>query len=328
MRAMILAAGFGTRLRPLTNLRAKPALPVAGRPVIAFLLELLVRHGVDEVLINLHHLPETIEAAVEAFCPPGLSITYQYENQPLGTGGGIAQARAFLSESDPAFVLAGDMLLDADLSELARAHTAKGDLCTLVLRRDPRSEQFGTIGVDDTGRVRRIAQRFDLGGEADAGVFLGVRIVSPGFFDLLPPNAAQDAKFEDLSDWIAPALSAGERRIAGQVLEAEACTWVPVGTPVEYLRANLDPPRLSFLSPDAFAAPGTQTHSGTNVILGTNARLPETARLNRSVVWADEVVPEHFKASEGVFAGGTFYACSDAPSLDSADRAKEGTGHE
>ncbi len=326
MRAMILAAGYGTRLRPFTELRAKPALPVLGRPVIAFLLELLAHHGVDEVLINLHHLPGTVEAAVDAFCPAGLRVTYQHEHTPLGTGGGIARARAFLADGDPALILAGDMLLDVDLSGLAREHTERGDVCTLLLRRDPRSSAFGTIGVDAGGRVRRIARRFDLGGEVDAGVFLGVRVVSPAFFDLLP--AEHEGAFEDLSDWIAPALRAGDTRIGARIFESEACVWEPVGTPAEYLRVNLDPPRLGFMRQQDFAAPGTHVLGASNVIVGTNARVPDDARLNDVVVWADEVVPERFEARRGVFAGGTFYACHDPSGAVAMDRNDEGSVNE
>jgi NDP-sugar pyrophosphorylase family protein len=94
-RAMILAAGLGTRLRPLTEACAKPALPVCGVPVIAYLLDFLKHHGVTEVIINLHYLPETVRAAVANFGPGGIQVSFSEEAEPLGTGGGIRKARAF-----------------------------------------------------------------------------------------------------------------------------------------------------------------------------------------------------------------------------------------
>lgn len=312
MRAMILAAGLGTRMRPLSQLRAKPAMPVLGRPVIAYGLALLARHGVTEVIVNLHHLPESITRAVERFGPPGLAVSYSHEPEPLGTGGGIRRAREFLAASDPSIVLAGDMLLDLDLGDLIAAHRRSGATCTLVLRRDPRAPQFGTIGIDAGGRVRRIARRFDLGGERDAGVFLGVRILSPAIFDCLP-DLPDDAAFEDLSDWLAPALRAGHSGIRGHILESHEAVWEPVGTLEEYLAANLAPPTLSYLGPGEIAAEGTKVRGRTaDVVVGATARIGSGAVIERCVVWEGERVPSGFEARGGVFAGGRFYACEEA----------------
>ena len=310
MRAMILAAGLGTRLRPLSDLRAKPALPVLGRPVIAWLLEFLAQHDVDEVAINLHHRPESIEDAITRYAPAGLSITYSRESQPWGTGGGIAALGEFLSASDPAVVLAGDTLLDHDLTGLARAHRESGADATLLLQpKSPETAGFNTVGIDDLGRVRRIADRFDLGGETDAGVFVGLRLLSPGLFDQLPETAPGTA-FEDLTDWLMPLAAAGAADIRGYVAEADALAWCPVGTPEEYLAANLSPPTVRYFGADPPAAPGTRiAGDGADVILGPGAVLGPGARLARCVVWEDEKVPPGFVAEQGVFADGRFYSC-------------------
>ncbi|MEZ4291625.1 MAG: nucleotidyltransferase family protein [Myxococcota bacterium] len=151
---MILAAGLGTRLRPLSALRAKPALPVLGRPVISLLLELLARHGVREVLINLHHLPETIRSAVAGDCPDGIEVEWSEEPRPLGTGGGIRRAADFLRGSPECVVLAGDMLFDADLAALARTHRRSGR-GAIVLRDDPRADRFPARSARRDRRSRR-----------------------------------------------------------------------------------------------------------------------------------------------------------------------------
>lgn len=306
---MILAAGLGARLRPLSTLRAKPAMPVLGRPVLGYLLALLHHHGVREVVINLHHLPETIREAVERSRPPGMLVQYSPEETPLGTGGAIRRARALLGDDEPLLVLAGDMLLDLDLGALLQRHLAARSECTLVLRRDPRQDQFGTIGLDATGRVRRFATRFDLGGETEAGVFLGIRVFSPEALRYIPDLEC----FEDLSDWLGPELARGSSAIRGLLLDEQDCVWEPVGTPAEYLRVNLKPPRLSYLPPTRMAVTGTTvTGPDADVVVGAGAHVDPGARLARCVVWENETVPADSRGEGGVFAGGRFYDCRES----------------
>jgi NDP-sugar pyrophosphorylase family protein len=308
---MILAAGLGTRMQPLSALRAKPALPVHGRPVIVCLLDWLAYHGVREVLINLHCLPDSIKSAVERWAPRHVRIEYSEEEAPLGTGGGIRRARAFLAQSDPSIVVAGDMLLDLDLAQLVAEHRRRVSSCTLVLADDPRGEAFGTIGIDADGGVRRIARRFDLGAETRCGAFLGVRLFSPAILETMPESEA----FEDLSDWLAPRLAEGDRTIRGLVLEQGDYSWAPVGTPQEYLSVNLLPPTLSFYgsgppTPERLAIPGAQLLGpDADLVVGPGAELGDGARLSRMVIWEDEYVPHDVEASGGVFAGGRFYDC-------------------
>ena len=307
---MILAAGSGTRLNPLSELRPKPAMPVRGLPVVAYVLHLLRQHGVTEVVVNLHHLPEVLTAALERHRPPGMSVTLSHEEALLGTGGGIRRVAGFLRDSDPSLVLSGDMLLDVDLGKLIATHRERRDLATLLLLDDDsRAKLFGTIGIDGENRVRRIAGRFDLGREESAGVFVGVRVLAARIFDSLPDREA----FEDLTDWFAPMLSAGADDIRALRSPIAECRWEPVGTLVEYLRVNLDPPPLSFMAPDAAPAPGTRVLD--SVVLGAGAQLGEGARLERAVIWEGERVPAGFTASDGVYAGGRFHSCAASGAL-------------
>lgn len=308
MRAMILSAGLGTRMQPLTNHRAKPALPVLGRPVIAWLLHFLRSQGIEEVAVNLHHRPDSIKQAISEHGPADLPVHYFYEEEPLGTGGGIASARAFLSQSDPFVVLAGDMLIDFDLRDLIRKHLERQALGTLLLLDDPvRKRQFGSIGLSSSGRVRRIADRLDLEQESSSGLFVGLRVFSPTLFEALPPDSGTGS-FEDLTDWIGPILSRPDSPVYGEMLTPAELQWVPIGTPEEYLAANLDPPAAPYLSPTPLAAPGTRvlgTHG--DLILGAGARLEENVQLRSCVVWENETVPANFQATEGVFTDGRFY---------------------
>jgi len=303
MRAMILAAGLGERMQPLSALCPKPALPIRGVPLIAYLFELLAANGVEAVIVNLHHRADRMREAAERCCPKNLELHFSEETQLLGTGGGILQAADFLRDSDPALVIAGDMLLDADLAGFAKRHRESGDAATLLLRSDPRSPEFGSIGIDAEDAVRRIGSDFDLGGSTRQGLFVGVRAFAPHCFDTLP---ARDDAFEDLRDWLAPRLRAGARDIRGELCSAGAVGWEPVGTPSEYLRANLDlAPRFVHDHPHPLSA-GTQV--SRNLVVGRGATFEPGARLERAVVWDGETVPAGLHASDGIFAGGRFVA--------------------
>lgn len=301
---MIVGAGLGTRLRPLTGWRPKPALPVRGIPLVAYSLALLAAAGVREVVINVHHLPQILRRTATRWCPQGLTLHFSEERELLLTGGAIRRVAGFLRESDPCVVLGGDMVVDLDLRGLVERHVRSGREVTLVLRQDPRAARFGTIGVDREGRVRRIAKRFDLGGEQSAGVYTWVNVISARALDTLPEREA----FNHLDDWLVPRLAARAEGVAAEVLGPEEGVWEPVGTPAEYLAVNLEPLPVSYLDADARAREiGVRFAPG--LVLGAGAELGAGARLSRAVVWDGERVPAGLVASGGVFAGGAFHPC-------------------
>jgi NDP-sugar pyrophosphorylase family protein len=300
---MIVAAGLGTRLRPLTELRPKPALPVRGIPLIAYTLALLARHGVTEVMINAHHLPDILMDAARRHCPTGVDLRFSIEAELLDTGGGIRRVAEFLRESDPCLIVAGDMLLDADLSALVTTHRERGDAWTLLLRGgDPREKTFGTIGVDAENRLRRIGTRHDLGGEHRAGLYAWANVVAARAFDSLPEREI----FSHFDGWIAPRLASGATDIRGEIVAAEDFVWEPVGTPAEYLAANLEPIQPSYRETIADAQRAGARVDG-DVVIGAGAELGPGVRLQRAVVWDGERVPDGLEASDGVFAGGVFH---------------------
>jgi NDP-sugar pyrophosphorylase family protein len=307
---MIVAAGLGTRLRPLSELRPKPAMPVRGIPLIAYHLELLAQCGVRETAINVHHLPDVLQAAAERYKPPGMTLHFSIEHELLDTGGGIRRVADFLRESETSLILGGDMLLDADLGALVAEHRARGDAVTMLLRDDPRTSTFGSIGVDAEGCLRRIGQRFDLGGEQAAGVYTWVNVVAARAFDQLPERNV----FSHLDHWIAPMLSNGARDVRGIVTSDTECVWEPVGTPEEYLAANLSPARLRYFDPDQRAlAEGTRFEPG--LVIGAGATIDPGASLARAVVWDGEHVRAGAHLRDGVYAGGAFHSCRPAGSV-------------
>jgi NDP-sugar pyrophosphorylase family protein len=154
-RAMVLAAGLGTRLRPITDATPKPLVPVAGRPLLEHLLAFLRAGGIEEVVINLHHLGPKIQAHVGDGARFGLRVRYSTEDPILDTGGGIKRAEPLLA-GEPFVVANGDSLLEIRLRDLVEWHEAHGGVATLAVRPDPNVAHYGTVELDDTDRVCRI----------------------------------------------------------------------------------------------------------------------------------------------------------------------------
>jgi mannose-1-phosphate guanylyltransferase len=276
---------------------------VRGIPLIAYTLALLARHDVKEVIINAHHLPDILMDAARRHCPAGLDLRFSIEAELLDTGGGIRRVAEFLRESDPCLIVAGDMLLDADLSALVATHHEHRDAWTMLLRAgDPREKSFGTIGVDSKNRVRRIGTRHDIGGEHRAGLYAWANVVAARAFDSLPEREI----FSHFDGWIAPQIALGATDIRGEILASEDFVWEPVGTPAEYLAANLDPVQLSYHAAIADAQRAGARIEG-DLVIGAGAELGPGVQLQRTVVWDGEHVPEGLDASDGVFAGGVFH---------------------
>ncbi|HXG18486.1 MAG TPA: NDP-sugar synthase [Methylomirabilota bacterium] len=186
MRAMILAAGFGTRLQPLTNTTPKALVPVAGRPLIEYGLLFLRSQGITEVVINLHHLGEKIRAALGDGSLYGLRIIYSPEDPILESGGGIKKAQPLLA-GDTFIVLNCDTILDLDLQEVLAFHQRKRAIATLVLRPDPNAAQYGVLAINSSGQIRRIRdQALAVIEPVSPYMFTGLQILEPRVFAFMP----------------------------------------------------------------------------------------------------------------------------------------------
>jgi NDP-sugar pyrophosphorylase family protein len=175
MKAVILAAGAGTRLRPLTDTCPKPMLPIAGRPLLARTLDWLKAQGVAEVALNLHHLPEVVRGGLGDGSAWGMRLHYSYEPTLLGTAGALRTIAELLPGwFDQTFLLLyGDMLLDIELAGLLALHRGGGAILTMALKHTLTPHSQGMIAVDAAGRVRRFVEKprdWDGGDLANAGV--------------------------------------------------------------------------------------------------------------------------------------------------------------
>jgi len=190
MKAMVLAAGQGTRLHPLTEQIPKALVPVASRPMIEYSLLLLKRYGIRDIIINLHHLGDQIERYLGDGAQLGLQITYSKEPELLDTGGGLLKAKSFL-QGGPFIVINTDVLIDLSLSELIEFHTKKGAAATLVLRPDPLADQYGSMEIDGDGRIHRFLQAriaSTLSVSTTKLMFTGVQVLEPRVFDYMEPG--------------------------------------------------------------------------------------------------------------------------------------------
>lgn len=231
MKAMILAAGLGTRLRPLTNTTPKPLLPIAGTPLIVWNLLLLKRYGFHEVVINLHYLGSMIEQALGNGSRYGLRIIYSHEPVILGTGGGLKEAEPHFS-GESVLVLNGDTLVDLDLGALCQFHQEREAVATLVLRKDPEAARWGLVEMDSDNRIVRITGR----GREDRAptqprMFAGIHVLHPRLLHDVPKGVAST-----IVDPYVAAIQQGEK-VFGYDCEGY---WSDIGTPERYAQAEQD----------------------------------------------------------------------------------------
>jgi NDP-sugar pyrophosphorylase family protein len=228
---MILAAGFGTRLRPLTNVMPKPLLPVAGTPLIVWNLLLLRRYRFHDVMINLHYLGPMIQQALGDGSQFGLRLEYSPEPVILGTGGGIKQVEPFFN-GEPFLVLNGDTLFELDLDTVIAFHREREAAATMVLRRDPEAARWGLVEVGPRDQVIRITGKGLSPYEPiEPRMFAGVQILHPRLLRALPHG-----KESSIIDAYIRGLEDGER-ILGYDFEGY---WSDVGTPERYAQVEHD----------------------------------------------------------------------------------------
>lgn len=230
---MVLAAGLGTRLRPLTNDRPKALVEVGGRPLIAWNLELLARFGITDVVINLHWHGDALRRALGDGAAFGLRIQYSPEDPLLDTGGGVKHAQALLGDGE-FVVMNSDTIVDLPLDRLIARHRSTGAAATLVLRRDPEQGRYGEIEIDGDDRIRRfLGTPPSVDGALRAFMFAGVHVMSPRVFDFMPA----DGEIFSLTRATYPAMLAAGAPLHGFPFDG---FWRVIDTPSDRDRAARD----------------------------------------------------------------------------------------
>ncbi len=288
MRAMLVAAGLGTRLDPLTRELPKPALPVGNRPVAWFACDHLVRAGFTEALVNTHHLAERLRAELERCCPPALRLRFVHEPVILGTGGGVRNAWQ-PQDGEDLVVVNAKLLFAPDLARALAEHRARGAIATMVLRPSPPGTGFAPVELDAERRVRRIRGLPQQPAAAASGgpyMYTGVQILSARAWRDLPQQG------DIIEHAYLPWLARGEP-VAAVIDESP---WLDIGVDLRaYLDANLAlaSGRLAWpgITPGAgglLCAPDARLGAGCQlrqVVVGSAAEIAPGASLTRVVAW-------------------------------------------
>ncbi len=282
---MILAAGMGKRLRPLTNVYPKVLLPVVNVPMIDRITKLLKTHGVEEIIVNAHHNYQMISDYLKGGNPFGMRVEIRIEKEILGTGGGIKNTQDFW-DKDPFIVINGDILTDIDLREVYKFHLRRNNLVTMVLHDFP---IYNKVKVDREMNIVSIGPGTNLKGTL---AFTGIHVINPEVLDFIPENKRSNIiecyrKLIDLKKPIRGYLATGHR-------------WIDIGTVADYLRSN-----FIFLPPGNIAiAQECHIDSGASLkdwaVIGKGSLIEKGAIVKRSVLWNDVIVREGIKVVDSV----------------------------
>ncbi|MCA9771576.1 MAG: NDP-sugar synthase [Myxococcales bacterium] len=321
MRALILAAGLGTRMGMLSAHRAKPAIPVLDVPLVARAAAAVAAAGITEVAVNLHHRGADVREALGDGSSWGLRVHYSEEHPILGTGGAIRHLSNFLGADGEDFVVVnGDTLWDVRLDQAIAAHRRAGRIATLVTIEAPGAPGHGAVRVDGE-RVAALLGARDAGtGEGRPATFTGIQILRPEIFDHMPDREV----FSSTEDLYAPLLRAGESLGAWP----HAGYWNDLGTPPRYLATLLDlltrpRPLGAGLGPEGAArgeesevAPRTRVRGpvwigagarvdlagtlGPHAVVGAGARLGGSGDLHHAFVWPGAEIRLDASAAEAI----------------------------
>ena len=268
--ALVLTAGLATRLRPLSFVRAKAALPVAGTPLIHRILRSLSSAGVQDVVLNLHHLPHTLTSLLGDGSALGMRIRYSWEVPVLGSAGGPKRAIPLLANPEPRapgpgtfLILNGDTLTDVSLPALLDDHRRSGALVTMAVVPNTEPEKYSGVGVGPDGAFTGWVPR---GSREPSYHFIGVQVAEPAAFASVPADTPSEVRT------LYPALVAA-RAGAVRAFRTQA-SFIDIGTPSDYLETSL------LLA----AREGIDTSAG--------AEISPTARIERSILWDDVIVED------------------------------------
>ncbi len=298
MKAMILAAGYGARLRPLTYLKPKPLFPVLNRPILAIIIEQLRRAGVTEIVVNVHHLGDRVAEFLEKFDRSGLTIRVLREEIILGTGGGLRNAKRFL-EDNPFLVINGDIFTTIDLETAYAFHLASGNMVTMVLHDYP---EYNNVHVDGCDLIQGFSCRRD--GQM---AFTGIHVINPEVLSFIPGGS-----YQDILDIYCTLILKG---IKVGVLRAEGHYWKDIGTIEAYLALHGDLLKGRVSGIDELLPGNVPFYLGQGVSigedvvfedwvsLGDGVSVESRVHLERTVIWEGTRVKMNSRIADTVIQG-------------------------
>src|ERR687896_2734994 len=297
MKAIIMAGGQGTRLRPLTSNQPKPMIRIVNLPCMEYIVDLLVRHGITEIAVTLQFMPEEIQDYFGDGSEWGVSMRYSIEDAPAGTAGSVKMAEQQLGlEGEQLLIISGDALTDADLTQLVHFHAEKDAEVTMVLKSVENPLDFGIVITEEDGRISRFLEKPAWGQVFSDTVNTGIYLLEPSVIEEIPDP--QDDEY-DFSKELFPKLLEQERRLYGFVTDAY---WEDIGTLEQYASAQRDvlDGRVREVRP-----PGTRLRENIYVgkraqvddeelegplVIGDNVRVDEGAKISPYTVIGSNVV--------------------------------------
>ena len=277
MRAMVLSAGYGTRLWPLTEDRTKPAIPILGKPLVGYVAEYLARFGVDDIIVNLHHRPESVRKALGDGSQFGVKLQYVEEPEILGTSGALDNAKSFFLE-DTFVVINGKIITDIDLTAALDTHRKSGAIATLVLLRNIKRELF-TVVQTDNGLITGFGG-MPSDDSQDPLMFTGIQFMEPAIFRYIPQNVFSHST----TDVYPEAMAAGEK-IAAHVAKGR---WYELSTLRRYVEISLE------LMKDA----------GNTISVGTACTIDNEADVRDAILWDRVKIDAGARVKRAVLADG------------------------
>jgi NDP-sugar pyrophosphorylase family protein len=277
MRAIVLSAGYGTRLWPLTEDRTKPAIPILGKPLVGYVAEYLAGYGIDEIVVNLHHRPESVRRALGDGGRFGVKLHYVEEPVILGTSGALDNTREFF-ERETFVVVNGKIITDIDLNAAIETHRKMNALATLVLLPNVRRERFSIVETE-AGRIKGFGRMPVETDERPAPLmFTGVHIMEPRILEYVPRGV-----FSDSVTNVYPKAMANGEILAAHVASGK---WRELSTLKRYLDISIELLR----------------EQGMTLSAGANNLVPATATVRDSVFWDDVEVGEGARINRAVLA--------------------------
>jgi mannose-1-phosphate guanylyltransferase / phosphomannomutase len=258
-----MAGGEGTRLRPLTSNQPKPMVPIAGKPCMEHIIELLRRHGMDDIVVTVAYLPQVIRGYFGDGESLGVTLHYSVEETPLGTAGSVKNAEALLDETF--LVISGDALCDFDLTAIVDGHKQRGAAATIALKSVENPLEFGVVIIDEDGRIERFLEKPSWGQVFSDTINTGVYVLEPEMLRAVP-----DGEPYDFSKQLFPDLLTRGKPLYGHVAEGY---WQDIGNLDQYRQANFD----ALDGRAKLSLPGIRLRE--NVYLGDGVQLPEIGQI-------------------------------------------------
>jgi mannose-1-phosphate guanylyltransferase / phosphomannomutase len=326
MKAVVMAGGEGSRLRPLTIRRPKPMVPIAGKPVMEHILNLLKRHGITDVVVTVQYLASNIEDYFGNGSQMGMHITYSREDVPLGTAGSVKNAEEQLHD-EPFLVISGDALTDYNLTDIIKYHQAKKSLATLTLAHVPNPLEYGVIITNEEGHITQFLEKPSWGEVFSDTINTGIYVLDPQIFAYYEKD-----KPYDFSQELFPYMLRKGDPIYGYIASGY---WCDVGNLSEYMRANadalqgrvdIDIPAKNIggniwcekgvqIDPDAqlygpiYLAQDCKVKSGSIIhgpsTIGQYTIVDERAQVDRSIVWNNSFIGERAELRGAIVGSST-----------------------